>query len=69
MIEKTNLDTKSPVGNGVATPEFTDGTTLISTKTADTTNSDTNLNQSASEKNLSAQYKYPNKSAGGDAQY
>ena len=37
------------------------GTTIISTMTADTTNSDTNtLDTTASEENRSAKYKYPN---------
>lgn len=36
------------------------GTTIISTKTADMTNSDTNLNVTPNEVNQSAKYKYPN---------
>lgn len=58
-IKKTSLNTKRPVGNGVAVPQFSDGTEIISTKSADVTNSDSDLNQTSSSENLSAKYKYP----------
>lgn len=45
----------------VGTASFAQGgTTIISTKSADTRNSDTNLNVDNSEINQSAKYKYPN---------
>jgi len=46
----------------VGTAQFApSGTTIISTKTADTKNSDANtLDTTASSANLSAKYKYPN---------
>lgn len=55
------MDTKKPVGNGINAPVMKDGVeTLISTMSADTTNSGTDLNQSASSENLSAKFKNPN---------
>lgn len=58
MINKTNLDCKYPVGNGVAKPEYKDGTEIISTKSADMSGS-MDLNQTASSENLSAKFKNP----------
>lgn len=58
MIKKTKLDCKYPVGNGTGVPTFQDGTTLI----PDTKPSMANpgeLNQTASQENLSAKFKYP----------
>ncbi len=55
-----DLDTKSPVGNGINKPVYKNGVEeLISTKSADMTNASTNINQSASEENLSAKFKNP----------
>lgn len=56
---KPNLDTKKPVGNGVSAPVYAGQTTIIATKSADMTNSSTNLNQTASTANLSAKFKNP----------
>lgn len=59
---KPDLKTKRPVGgNGVAAPEYKEGeTVIIATKSADMTNSSTNINQTASGENLSAKFKNPN---------
>lgn len=63
MITQPNLDTKKPVGNGVNAPVYENGeANIITTKSADMTNSDSTLNISASEENLSAKYKYPRNS-------
>jgi len=57
---KPDLQAMSPIGNGVKTVSYHDGeTTIISTKSADVTGSDTNLNTIASTKNLSAKFKNP----------
>lgn len=54
------MDTKKPVGNGVSAPTFKEGeSTLISTKSADMTNSSTDLNGSYDQTNLSAKFKNP----------
>ena len=58
MITKPSLDSK-PTAGVVGTPTYQDATTLISTKSADMTNSDTDLNITASNENLSAKFKYP----------
>lgn len=59
MIEKTNLDCKYPVGNGVAHPEFKDGeTTIIGTKSADMSGG--MVSTTASSENRSAKFKNPN---------
>lgn len=59
-ITQPNLDTKKPVGNGINAPVYKNGVeNLIATKSADMTNSSTNINQTASSKNLSAQFKNP----------
>jgi hypothetical protein len=57
MIDKINLDAEEMYI--VGTPSFQDGTTIIPNVTPDMTNSDTDLNITASEENLSAKYKYP----------
>lgn len=55
-----NLDAMKPIGNGVTAPTYQYGeTNIISTKSADMTNSSTDLNISASTENLSAKYKTP----------
>lgn len=57
-IKKTALNTKTPVGNGIKSPEFkTGGTDIISTKSAGMTNIGTDINISASTANLSAKWK------------
>ena len=48
MIQKTNLETKSTSGV-VGQPVFAGDTTIISTKTAGMTNSDSQLNITASD--------------------
>ncbi len=59
-ITKPNLDAMKPIGNGVNAPVYQDSeTVIIATKSADMTNSDTDLNISASTENLSAKYKTP----------
>lgn len=59
MIEKPTLKTKDAVQ--VDSPVYKAGVSeLISTHSADTTNSSTNLNQTASQEDLSAKFKYPN---------
>ena len=57
MITKPTLKTKDAVK--VESPVYKDGTTIIGTQSADMRNSQTDLNQTASSENLSAQYKYP----------
>lgn len=55
------LNTKKPVGNGINAPVYFDGVAnIISTMSADMKNSDTNINQSASQENRSAKFKNPN---------
>ena len=57
MIEKTPLDCKYPVGNGVAKPEYKNGpTTIISTKTADMTGRKVSATE-YDHTNLSAKWK------------
>ncbi len=56
-ITKPGLRTKDAVI--IPSPGYQDGTTIISTQTADMTNSETDLNQTASSENQSAKYKYP----------
>lgn len=58
MIKKTKLDCKYPVGNGVSTPVYQDGTTLIPNSQPSMANPG-ELNQTASNQNLSAKFKYP----------
>lgn len=59
---KPNLDTLKPIGNGVNAPQYQDSdTNNVTVKTADVHNSDTELNITASEENLSRKYKYPQK--------
>ena len=72
MITKPSLEAKQPVGNGVHAPQYQDGTTIISTQSADTTNSSTDLNQSYDQTNRSAQFKNPRKTqdqGAGQGQY
>ena len=58
FAKNTPLDAKCPILGGCATIGLgTDAFTPITT--ADTTNSDTTLNVTASTENLSAKYKYP----------
>lgn len=57
MIKKPTLRTKDAVE--IPSPTYKDGTDLIQTKSADMTNSGTDLNQNASGENLSAKFKYP----------
>lgn len=60
MIEKPDLDAKQPIGNGVNGVEYKEGeSTIIATKSADMTNSSTDLNQTYDQTNRSAKYKYP----------
>lgn len=59
MIQKTNLETKSTSG-AVGQPVFAGDTTIISTKTADMTNSESQINITASEEDRSAKWCYPN---------
>jgi len=60
MIEKPNLDAKSPIGNGVKTVQYHEGVSAIAgTMSASTTNSSTTLNTTASTENLAAKFKYP----------
>jgi hypothetical protein len=64
MITQPNLDTKKPVGNGINAPVYENGVAnIISTKSADMTNSSTNINQTASSENLSAKFKNPSAKA------
>lgn len=56
MITTPSLDTKDTGGN-VGQPVYASATTLISTKSADMTNSDTDLNGSYSSENRSAKFK------------
>ena len=59
-ITQPKLDTKKPVGNGINAPVYKNGVeNIIATKSADMTNSSTDLNGTASNKNLSAQFKNP----------
>lgn len=56
MIEKPNLDSKD-TGGAVGQPTYAGNTVIISTKSADMTNSSTDLNGYCSEENLSAKWK------------
>jgi len=56
MITQPSLDTKNTGGN-VGQPEYAGTTTIISTKSADMTNSTTDLNGTYSSENLSAKWK------------
>jgi len=59
-ITQPSLDTKKPVGNGVTAPAYDNSVAnIIATKTADMRNTGTNLNQTASNENLSAKFKNP----------
>ncbi len=59
-IKKTPLDTKD-TGGQVGQPTFQEGVSeIIKTKSADITNASTDLNQTASNENLSAKFKTPN---------
>ncbi len=58
MITQPALDSKD-TGGVVGQPSYAGATTIIATKSADMTNSTTDLNVSASSENLSAKYKYP----------
>lgn len=55
------METKKPVGgNGIEAPVMFDGVVnIIATKSADMTNSQTNINQSVSGENRSAKFKNP----------
>lgn len=56
-----NLDTKKPVGNGINAPEYFNGVAeIITTKTADMTNSSSNINNGYDQTNRSAKFKNPN---------
>jgi hypothetical protein len=57
-----NLDTKKPVGgNGIDAPVYKNGVaTLATVMSADTKDSSTNMNQTASSENRSAKFKNPN---------
>lgn len=57
-ITKPELDSKASTG-GVASPVFGAGENIIPTKSADMSNSETDLNQSASSENRSAKFKNP----------
>lgn len=55
-----NLDAMKPIGNGIDAPQYKDGeSTIIATKSADMTNSDSTLNIGYDQTNRAAQYKYP----------
>lgn len=57
---KPDLKTMKPIGNGVNAPVYKEGeTVIIATKSANMTNSGTDLNISASNENLSAKFKNP----------
>lgn len=56
MITQPSLDTKNTGGN-VGQPVYAGNTVIISTKSADMTNSSTDLNGTASSANLSAKWK------------
>ena len=56
MIIQPSLNSKNTGGN-VGQPEYAGTTTIISTKSADMTNSTTDLNGTYSSENLSAKYK------------
>lgn len=59
IIKSRKLDTKD-TGGVIGQPTIADdGTTLIATKSAPTTNPDTDLNGTYDHANLSAKYKYP----------
>lgn len=59
-ITQPDLNTKKPVGNGVNAPVYKNGVEQIaSTMSADTKNSGTDLNGSASSENLSKKFKNP----------
>ena len=58
-ITQPALNTKD-TGGVVGQPVYFDGVAnIIGTSSAPTTNSDTNLNQTSSDENLSAKYKNP----------
>ena len=59
-IKTTDLQSKTTAG-AVGTPSFGGySQDIIGTKSADTTNSTTDLNQTYSQENRSAKFKYPN---------
>lgn len=63
--ESPALDARKPLGNGHDTTVYHEGETpIVTVKDADVKNSDKDIvqNISASEENLSAKYKYPNRS-------
>lgn len=62
MITQPSLDTKKPVGgHGVEAPVYDNSVAnIIATKSADMTNSETDLNGTYDHTNLSAKFKNPN---------
>lgn len=60
-ITQPELNTKKPVGgNGIEAPVYFNGVAdIISTKSADITNSQTNINQTASPENRSKKFENP----------
>lgn len=58
MINKTKLDCKYPVGNGVSTPEFASASNTIPTKSVPVSGGDS-IPTGASNENLSAKFKNP----------
>lgn len=60
MIEKPNLDSKKPIGNGVTGVVYNEGVTeIISTMTADVTNSDTSINQTYDQTDRAKKWENP----------
>jgi len=59
-ITKPSIECKYPVGNGITKPVYQNGpSNLITTKSASMKNEGTDITGTASEANLSAQFKNP----------